>query len=93
MDRKLVLLYANRCIIDEKAQFEICGVYELQYVAKPMMDNSDPLFKNNASKRTSKEGNDRDTITEAFERASSNETSPIDTHFIFGSFFHSQVWP
>ena len=89
IDRKLVFLYANRCIIDEDAQFEICGVYELQHVTKPMMIYSDPLYKNNASQRTCKEANDRDSILEAFEKASLNETSAIDTHFIIGSSFYS----
>ena len=38
IDRKLVLLYANRCIIDEDAQFEICGAYMLQPVLDQMED-------------------------------------------------------
>ena len=89
IDRKLVLLYANRCIIDEDAQFEICGVYELQPVLKPMIDFFDPLYKFYASQRTSKEANDRDAISDAVGKAYRNESNPIDTHFILGSTFHA----
>ena len=36
IDNKLVLRYANRCIIDEQAEFEVCGVYKLQKVEQLM---------------------------------------------------------
>ena len=84
IDRKLVLLYANRCIIDENAQFEVCGVYELQPVLEPMIK----MNKFYASERTSKEANDRDTISDAFEKANSNESNSTDTHFVIGSSYH-----
>ena len=38
IDKKLVLLYANRCIIDEEAEFEIGGVYKLQKVEQFMYE-------------------------------------------------------
>ena len=95
IDRKLVLLYANRCIIEEDAQFEICGVYQLQQVSESMLLSSDPLYKMHAKQRTTKEANDRDTISKAFENAYLSQSNSIDTHFIIGSLFHSQggYWP
>ena len=96
IDRKLVLLYANRCIIDEDTQFEICGVYELQRVTEPMI-NSNSLYKNNAIQRTYKEAKDRDLISDAYEKACLNESNSMDTHFIIGSSFYTRedfkFWP
>ena len=89
IDRKLVFFYANRCIIDEDAQFEICGVYNLQYASDAMAYLKNPLYKTNARQRTQKEANDIDTITEAFEIAHSKESASIDTHFIIGSLYHT----
>ena len=89
IDRKLVLLYANRCIIDEDAQFEICGIYELERVTELMYERTNPSYKTNAAKRTLKESSDRYTISEAFEKASTKESSLVDSHFIIGSSFHS----
>ena len=48
IDRNLVKLYMNRCIIDEDGIFEISGVYELQKVTDPMYNGSNPLYKTNA---------------------------------------------
>ena len=89
IDRKLVKLYMNRCIIDEDANFEISGVYELQKVTDPMFDRLDPLFKTNASQRTNKESVDRDIFTDAIEKACAQESIFTDNHFIIGSSFHS----
>ena len=52
IDRKLVKLYMNRCIIDEDAEFEISGVYELQKVIEPMISRLNSMYKTNASQRT-----------------------------------------
>ena len=87
IDKKLVLLYANRCIIDENAQFEICGVYELQHVSESMIVPTSPLYKTYARQRTLKEANDEETILEALEIAHLKESKSIDTHFVIGSFF------
>ena len=92
IDKKLVFFYANRCIIDEDAQFEICGVYNLQYASDGMIDPKNPLYKTKARQRTLKEANDRETISEAFEIARSNESASTDTHFIIGSLYHSVSW-
>ena len=86
--RKLVLLYANRCIVDEDAQFEICGVYELQTSTDKIENTNNPLYKMFAKQRTFKEADDRETISEAMETAYLNETISVDTHFIIGSLFH-----
>ena len=91
IDRKLVKLYMNRCIIDEDAKFEIVGVYELQKVVDPMLNGFNPLFKTNASQRTDKEAVDRDTFTEAIEKACMHETNSTDNHFIIGSSFHAMA--
>ena len=89
IDRRLVKLYMNRCIIDEDANFEIIGVYELMKVTDPMFNISNPLYKTNASQRTNKESVDRDIFGEALEKASKHETNSTDNHFIIGSAFHS----
>ncbi len=89
IDNKLVLLYANRCIIDEQAEFEICGVYQLQKVERPMYEHNHPLYKTNANQRTFKEAIDRDTLSAALEKAYLLESKSADTHFIIGSSFHS----
>ena len=89
IDRKLVKLYMNRCIIDEDANFEISGVYELQKVSDLMFDRINPLFKTNANQRTNKEAVDRDIFTEALEKSAVQETNSTDNHFIIGSSFHS----
>ena len=91
INRKLVKLYMNRCIIDEDANFEIIGVYELQKVTNPMLISRDPLFKTNASQRTNKEAVDREILSDALEKARVNETSSADNHFIIGSLFHQDV--
>ena len=91
IDRKLVKLYVNRCIIDENANFEIIGVYELQKVTDPMLSYRNPLFKTNAGQRTHKEAVDRDILSDALEKARLHETSSIDNHFIIGSLFHQVV--
>ena len=88
IDRKLVKLYMNRCIIDEDANFEIIGVYELLKVTDPMFNILNPLYKTNASQRTNKESADRDIVAEAIEKASKLETNSTDNHFIIGSAFH-----
>ena len=95
IDRKLVLLYANYCIIDEEAGFEICGVYQLQFVSKLMYVVENPLYKTNAKQRTNKEANDKYIISEAFEKAYATQSNSIDTHFIIGSSFYSSAgdWP
>jgi len=89
IDRKLVKLYMNRCIIDESANFEIIGVYELQKVNDQMYNSLNPLFKTNAYQRTNKESVDKDIFTEAHEKAFVHETNSTDNHFIIGSSFHS----
>ena len=91
IDSKLVLLYANRCIIDEQAEFEICGVYQLQKVEKLKDERRQPLYKTNANQRTFKEAMDRDTLSEALEKACLLESRSADTHFIIGSSFHTLV--
>ena len=93
VSRKLVLIYANRCVIDEDAQFEICDVYELEYVSNSMLNFTDPLYELNAGRRDLKEFHDRNTFLEAFEKAYSNESNSIDTHFIIGSSYHLQQVP
>ena len=89
IDNKLVLRYANRFIIDEQAEFEICGVYQLQKVEQLMYERIQPLYKTNANQRTFKEAIDRDTLSEALEKAYLLESKSADTHFIIGSSFHS----
>ena len=89
IDRKLVKLYMNRCIIDEDANFEISGVYELHKVTDPMCNHLNPLFKTKASQRTNKEAVDKDILDEALEKATTHETKSTDNHFIIGSSFHS----
>ena len=89
IDNKLVLRYANRCIIDEQAEFEICGVYQLQKVEQLMYELLHPLYKTNVNQRTFKEAIDRDTLTAALEKAYLLESKSADTHFIIGSSFHS----
>ena len=89
INRKLVKLYMNRCIIDEDANFEIIGVYELQTVNDQMYNSLNPLYKTSAYQRTYKESVDRDIFTEALEKAFVHETNSIDNHFIIGSSFHS----
>lgn len=95
IDQKLVLLYANRCVDEENAQFEISGVFELQHVSELMYERSNPMYKMEAVQRAYKEANDRYTISEAFEKAHLNESKSIDSHFIIGSSFHSLSvqWP
>ena len=83
------LLYMNRCIIDEDANFEIIGVYELLKVTDLMFNISNPLYKTNASQRTNKEAVDRDILAEALEKAQMHETNSTDNHFIIGSCFYS----
>ena len=85
IDRNLVKLYMNRCIIDEDGIFEISGVYELQKVTDPMYNGSNPLYKTNASQRTNKESVDREVFAEAIEKASKHQTNSTDNHFIIGS--------
>ena len=89
IDRKLVKLYMNRCIIDEDANFEISGVYELQKVSDLMFDRINPLFKTNANERTNKESVDRYIFGEALEKSSLQKTNSTDNHFIIGSSFHA----
>ena len=95
IDRNLVLLYANRCIIDEDDEFEICGVYQLQKVSDLMFNFTKPLYKTHAKQRTYKESFDRNIMSDAFERAHLYGSNSIDTHFIFGSSFHAFEieWP
>ena len=81
ISRKLVKLYMNLCIVDEDANFEIGGVYELQKVKNSMFDRENPLFnfklnlKTNAYQRTHKEAVDMDIFAEALEKASMHETN------------------
>ena len=89
IDRKLVKLFMNRCIINDDAHFEISGVYELQKVTVPMFNRMNPLFKTNASQRTHKEAVDRDIFAKALEKTSVRQTISTDNHFIIGSSFHS----
>ena len=89
IDRKLVKLYVNRCVIDENANFEITGVYELQKVTDPMCNHLNPLFNANAGQRAKKEAVDGDIFSAALEEASVSETNSTDNHFIIGSLFHS----
>ena len=89
IDRNLVRLYANRCIIDEDDGFEICGVYELDNVSDLMYDIMNPLYRTHAYQRTLKESNDRNILSDAFEKAHVNESNSIDSHFIIGSIFHA----
>ena len=91
IERKLVKLYVNRCVIDENANIEIIGVYELQKVTDLMINYRNPLFKTNAGQRTHKEAVDRDILSDALEKARLHETSSIDNHFIIGSLFHQVV--
>ena len=63
INRKLVLLYANHCVIDEDAQFEIFGVFNLQYESDAMIDPKNPLYKTNARQTTFTEANNREAIT------------------------------
>ena len=65
IDRKLVKRYMNLCIIDEDANFEITGVYELQKVNNSMIDRFNPLYHKYAHQRTNKEALDRDMFDEA----------------------------
>ena len=89
INKNLVRIYANRCVIDEDAQFEVIGVYWLQNVTKSMYELNDPLYKAHSKQRTSKEAYDRETISEALEEAYAHETASVDTHFIIGSCFYS----
>ena len=89
IDNKLVKLYMNRCIINDDANFEIDGVYNLQKVTEPMFNFLSPLFKENASQRTHKEAIDRDIFNEALEKTSLRVTNSTENHFIIGSNFHS----
>ena len=91
IDRKLVKLYVNRCVIDENSNFEITSVYEIQKVTDPMCNYLNPLFKTNARQRTNKEAVDREILTDALEKACVNKTSSTDSHFIIGSLFHQDV--
>ena len=88
IDNKLVKLYMNRCIINDGANFEIAGVYELQKVTEPILSCSNPLFKANASQRTYKKAVDLDILIKALEKTSLRETNSTDNHFIIGSSFH-----
>ena len=45
INRKLVLLYANHCVIDEDAQFEISGVFNLQYESDAMIEPITEAFE------------------------------------------------
>ena len=93
INRKLVLLYANRCIIDEDAQFEICEVYELESVPggpDRMVNHTRALYEMNA---TSKEKQDQNTFYEAFQKSYLHESVSIDTHFFIGSIFYTRQYP
>ena len=64
-------------------------VYKLQKVEQLMYERIQPLYKTNANQRTFKEAIDRDTLSEALEKASLLESKSADTHFIIGSSFYS----
>lgn len=89
IDRKLIKMFMNRCIIDDDANFEIAGVYELQQVNDLMFNHLHPLFKRNAHQRTKKEALDRDIFTKAVKKTFVEEPNSTDSHFIIGSSFHS----
>lgn len=88
IDSKIVHRFMNRSVVGEEDQFEIIGVYNLQKVEKLMYDHQDPDYKYHATKRTEKEANDRNTFSEALEKASQFVSTKVDTHFVIGSCFH-----
>ena len=89
IDSKIVHRFMNRSVVGEEDQFEIIGVYNLQKVEKLMYDHQDPDYKYHATKRTEKEANDRNTFSEALEKASQFVSTKVDTHFVIGSCFHA----
>ena len=89
ISNKLVLLYANRCIIDEDAGFEVCGVYQLHPISDPMDDERNPLYETYENQRACKEASDKGIISEALEKAYLMETNSFDTHFIIGTHFYT----
>ena len=88
----LVRLSMNRFIIDEEAQFEIIGVYNLKKTKEEMTNTKNPNYKKFAKERTDKEAFDKDLISEAVDKALSHQTTSADTHFIIGSQYHLIDW-
>ena len=82
----LVRLSMNRFIVDEEAQFEIIGAYNLKKLQRKMLDKpglkQHPDYKKFAKERTEKEAFDEDLISEAMNKALLNQSTSTDAHFI-----------
>ena len=91
IDRKLVKMYMNRCIIKEDEYFEICGVYELQFVEDRMLSHQNPLYETSEKQRAIKETVDSGIFFEAVKHALLLETDFSDNHFIIGSSFYRET--
>ena len=83
-----VRLSMNRLIVDEEAQFEIIGIYNLKKSRREMIDFEHPDYKKFAKERTEKEAFDKDLVFEVMEKAFLHHTTSADAHFIIGSAFH-----
>ena len=86
----LVRLSMNRFVVNEAAQFEVIGIYNLKRATKEMADLGNPSYKYFARERTEKDAFDKDLISNAMYQATLHPR--IDAHFIIGSFFHPIFW-
>ena len=84
----LVRLAMIRFIVDEDAQFEIIGTYNLRKCKPEMINIEHPDYKKFAKERTEKEAFDKYLISEAVDKALLYQTTSSDAHFIIGSGFH-----
>jgi hypothetical protein len=89
IDCKLVDLFMNRCVIEEDAQFEVLGAYQLPKKSWMMAYPYNPRYKEFAAKRHTKQADDRDIFAKATDKASQYDTALYDTHFVIGSYFYS----
>ena len=82
----LVRLSMNRFVVNEDAQFEVIGIYNLERATKEMADLRNPSYKYFAKQRTEKDAFDKDLISDVMDQVTLHPR--IDAHFIIGSFSH-----
>ena len=95
IDSKLVKLYVNRCVIEEDGFFEICGVYELQFVEDRMFSLKNRLYRESDKQRAKKEDFDRKIFIRTLLQAEAllqDGANYSDNHFVIGSSFYRKSY-
>ena len=88
----MIKLYVNTFAIDEDAQFEIIGVFNLKKTNMSMYSNVFKKYNNYASERVEKEWFDASVIENAFERTFKDRNFPkenyLELHFVVSSVYY-----